>query len=94
MPSAGYVDGVPLPNHSGTCYATARMDQLRQLRKSRHLTQVQLGLLLGVQPAAVGRWERGEVIPRKRMRRQLARQLGVTEEELALDQLADEGDDD
>jgi len=27
------------------------------------------------------------------MRRQLARQLGVTEEELAFDQLADEGDD-
>jgi len=44
---------------------------------------VQLGLLLGVQPAAVGRWERGEVIPRKRMRRKLA-----------FDQLADEGDDD
>jgi DNA-binding XRE family transcriptional regulator len=59
VPSAGYVDGVPLPNHSGTCYATARMDQLRHLRESRHLTQVQLGLLLGVQPAAVGRWERG-----------------------------------
>lgn len=34
------------------------------------------------------RWERGEVIPRKRMRRKLARQLGVTEEELAF-----EGDD-
>ena len=60
------------------------MNQVRQLREFRHLTQVQLGLLLGVQPAAVGRWERGEVIPRK-----LACQLGVTEEELA-----DEGDDD
>ena len=73
---------VPLSNHDGTCYATARRNQVRQLRESRHLTQVQLGLLLGVQPAAVGRWERGEVIPRKRMRRKLA-----------FDQLADEGDD-
>jgi transcriptional regulator with XRE-family HTH domain len=85
---------VPLSNHDGTCYATARMNQVRQLRESRHLTQVQRGLLLGVQPAALGRWERGEVLPRKRMRRQLARQLGVTEEELAFDQLANEGDDD
>ena len=81
-----------MSNHNGTCYATARMNQVRQLRESRHLTQVQLGLLLGVQPAAVGRWEHGEVIPRKRMRRKLARQLGFTEEELAFDPLADEGD--
>ncbi len=69
------------------------MNQVRQLHESRHLTQVQLGLLLGVQLAAVGRWERGEVIPRKRMRRKLARQLSVTEEGLAFDQSADEGDD-
>ena len=38
---------------------------------------------MGVQPATVGTWERGEAIPRLRMRRKLARQLGVTEEELA-----------
>lgn len=79
--------GVPLSNHNGTCYATARMNRVRQLRESRHLTQVQLGLLPGVQPAAVGRRERGEVLPRKRMRRKLARQLGFTEEELAFDHL-------
>ncbi len=58
------------------------MNQLRQYRQSRHLSQAQLGLLLGVQPATVGAWERGEAIPRRRMRRKLARQLGVTEEEL------------
>ena len=58
------------------------MNQLRQVRQSRHLSQAQLGLLLGVQPATVGTWERSEAIPRQRMRRKLARQLGVTEEAL------------
>ena len=57
------------------------MNQIRQVRQSRHLTQAQLGLLLGVQPATVGAWESGTV-PRQRMRRKLARQLGVTEDEL------------
>ncbi len=57
------------------------MNQIRQVRQSRHLTQAQLGLLLGVQPATVGAWESG-TIPRQRMQRKLARQLGVTEDEL------------
>ena len=51
------------------------MNQLRQWRQSRHLSQAQLGLLLGVQPATVGTWERGEAVPRQRMRRKLARVL-------------------
>ena len=66
------------------------MNQLRQFRQSRHLSQAQLGLLLGVQPATVGTWERGEAIPRQRMRRKLARQLGVTEEALGFGQLPEE----
>ena len=66
------------------------MNQLRQHRQSRHLSQAQLGLLLGVQPATVGTWERGEAVPRQRMRRKLARQLGVTEQALGFDQLPEE----
>lgn len=65
------------------------MNQLRHFRQSRHLSQAQLGLLLGVTAATVGTWERG-TIPRQRMRRKLARQLGVTEEELGLGQLPEE----
>jgi transcriptional regulator with XRE-family HTH domain len=70
------------------------MNQLRQYRQSRYLSQAQLGLLLGVQPATVGTWERGEAIPRQRMRRKLARQLGVTEQELGFDQLPKESETD
>ena len=70
------------------------MNQLRQYRQSRRLSQAQLGLLLGVQPATVGTWERGEAIPRQRMRRKLARQLGVTEKELGFDQLPEESEAD
>jgi transcriptional regulator with XRE-family HTH domain len=70
------------------------MNHLRQWRQSRHLSQAQLGLLLGVQPATVGTWERGEAIPRQRMRRKLARQLGVTEEALGFDQLPEESEAD
>jgi len=55
------------------------------------LTQTQLGSLLGVQPATVGAWE-SSTIPRKRMRRKLARQLGVTEEALGFDQLPEESE--
>jgi len=50
-------------------------------------------MLLGVQPATVGAWESG-TIPRQRMRRKLARQLGVTEEELGFDQLPEESEAD
>ena len=70
------------------------MNQLRQHRQSRHLSQAQLGLLLGVQPATVGTWERGEAIPRQRMRRKLARQLGVTQEALGFDRLPEESEAD
>jgi len=69
------------------------MNQIRQLRQSRHLTQAQLGILLGVQPATVGAWESG-TIPRQRMRRKLARQLGVAEEVLGFGPLSEESETD
>ncbi len=65
------------------------MNNVRQLRQARYLTQAQLAMLLGVQPAAVGTWEREEKVPRKRMRRKLARVLKVSEEELGFGPLAE-----
>jgi transcriptional regulator with XRE-family HTH domain len=50
-------------------------------------------MLLGVTAATVGTWERG-TIPRQRMRRKLARQLGVTEDELDFGPLPEESEAD
>jgi hypothetical protein len=47
-------------------------------------------MLLGIFPATVGTWEREEKIPRKRMRRKLARVLKVSEEALGFGPVADE----
>lgn len=37
--------------------------RLKLLRKEKHLTQSELGKLLGCSTANIGRWERGEVAP-------------------------------
>ncbi len=66
------------------------MNKVRELRKSRYLTQAQLAMLMGILPATVGTWEREEKVPRKRMRRKLARVLKVSEEELGFNPPADE----
>jgi transcriptional regulator with XRE-family HTH domain len=47
-------------------------------------------MLMGILPATVGTWEREETVPRKRMRRKLARVLKVSEEELGFDPVAEE----
>ncbi len=46
-------------------------------------------MLLGIFPATVGTWESEEAVPRKRMRRKLARVLKVSEEELGFNPLAE-----
>ena len=60
------------------------------MRKARYLTQAQLAMLLGILPATVGTWEREEKVPRMRMRRELARVLKVSEEELGFGPVAEE----
>jgi len=41
-------------------------DEIRSARERAHLTQQQLGALVGVTFRTVGNWERGETIPRNR----------------------------
>lgn len=45
---------------------------IRDLRSQLRLTQVEFASLLGVTPATVGRWERGETVVQRRLQGRLA----------------------
>ena len=45
---------------------------IRDLRSQLHLTQVEFAALLGVTPATVGRWERGDTLVQRRLQQRLA----------------------
>lgn len=51
--------------------------RIRRLRVASGLTQGQLGELIGITQAAVGRWEAGEFLPKGRYVVKLAGALGI-----------------
>jgi transcriptional regulator with XRE-family HTH domain len=51
--------------------------RIKRLRMASGLTQGQLGELIGISPAAVGRWEAGEFLPKGRYVVKLAGALGI-----------------
>ena len=55
---------------------------LKALRKTRALTQQQLGDLIGVHHSHISKWEKGEYEPGQKNFRQLAHALGVSLAEL------------
>lgn len=55
---------------------------LRNLRILRGLSQDALAKALGVSRRALGRWERAEAVPGQGSRRQLERQLEMTEDDV------------
>lgn len=61
--------------------------QLAILRKARHLTQLQLAELIGIQPRLIGRWEQGKGKPQFDHLIKLAEVL-----EVSLDRLVHGGD--
>jgi tetratricopeptide (TPR) repeat protein/transcriptional regulator with XRE-family HTH domain len=68
----------PLIDHDLASFGS----QLKRLRTERHLSQQQLAQTLGVHRNAIGRWERGEMLPGyKGIVLELARHLSLNEEE-------------
>ena len=59
-----------------------RRARLVRARKAAALTQEDLAHLVGVDRSTIGRWESGETEPQPWHRRKLAKQLGVTSEQL------------
>ena len=58
---------------------------IRAWRKHRGLTQKQLGQLCGISAAAVGSYEKGATLPKRRVVEKLAAALGVAAEKLTGD---------
>ena len=63
--------------------SVARMT-IRELRERAGLTQLELANRLGVTPATVYTWERGKFDPRASQLRKLAREFGVSMDDIAL----------
>lgn len=61
---------------------TAFAERLRLLREARHLSQVRLSELLGVDPRAYNRWEKGATAPHLDTAIRIADVLQVTLDEL------------
>jgi len=61
---------------------TGFADRLRQLRKERDLSQVELAERVGLHPNLIGRYERGESQPAADTLKRLADTLGVTSDYL------------
>jgi transcriptional regulator with XRE-family HTH domain len=55
---------------------------IRPFRQARGLTQSEVARLLNVSEATAARWDRGEVTPRGKAKKKLARLLGVDVAEL------------
>lgn len=50
-------------------------ERIKQLRRTRHLTQQDLAERLGIDQGAISRWERGHIIPSARYRQELEKVL-------------------
>ena len=61
---------------------------IKELRKSAGLTQIQLGQQVGVGQASVSEWEAGTQMPRVELLPTLARVLGVTIDKLFISETA------
>ncbi|MBQ2700419.1 MAG: helix-turn-helix transcriptional regulator [Clostridia bacterium] len=55
---------------------------ISELRKSRKLTQAELGKMVGASRSAIAMWETGAALPRPDKLRKLAQILGVTVDQL------------
>ena len=66
------------------------MKTLRELRKERGWTLVEVGHHIGVTHATIHYWETGVDIPNVRRLRQLAALYGVSSDEISLPGLADD----
>lgn len=58
------------------------MKTIRQLREERGETQLQLAIALGVTPATVYNWERGQFEPKASQLRAIARHYGVSMDDI------------
>lgn len=58
------------------------MASIKQLRKSKNMTQKELAKQLGVNQTAVSQWERGITVPRRPMCIKLANLFGVSPQEI------------
>lgn len=58
------------------------MKTIRELREQAGQTQLQLAIALGVTPATVYNWERGQFEPKATQLRALARYFGVSMDEI------------
>ena len=58
------------------------MKTIRQLREERGETQLQLAVALGVTPATVYNWERGQFEPKASQLRALARHFDVSMDDI------------
>jgi DNA-binding XRE family transcriptional regulator len=59
-----------------------RVKTIRQLREERGETQLQLAVALGVTPATVYNWERGQFEPKATQLRALARHFRVSMDDI------------
>ena len=62
------------------CYITGAT--IRRLRESRHMTQAELGEIIGVSSKAVSKWETGKGLPDITLLQPLAEALGISVMEL------------
>jgi transcriptional regulator with XRE-family HTH domain len=60
----------------------AAMQTIEELRRARGWTQLQLANKLGVTPVTVYNWERGRYEPKASQLRALAREFGVSMDEI------------
>lgn len=58
------------------------MKTIRQLREAKGDTQLQLAIALGVTPATVYNWERGQFEPKASQLRAMARHFGISMDEI------------
>ena len=58
------------------------MNNLREIRKRKELSQLKLGQLTGIQPSEISRVENGWLTPYPSWRTRLAEALGVSEDTL------------
>ena len=55
---------------------------IRQLREERGETQLQVAIALGVTPATVYNWERGQFEPKASQLRAIAKHFGISMDEI------------
>ncbi len=64
------------------------MKTIRQLREERGETQLQVAFALGVTPATVYNWERGQFEPKASQLRAIAKHFGVSMDDIDFETVA------